>query len=72
MSIRRLPPDVPTAVRQEIETEAWTVTQTKSGHYRWRHPNGALVHSASTPSDHRAWANHLAVLRRTRKQRQAP
>jgi len=32
----------------------WTVTLTRSGHYRYEKPGRAIVFSSSTPSCHRA------------------
>ena len=61
---RRLLRDAPSSALDEIEQEGWTVEYTKGGHLRWRHPNGAIVFAASTPSDYRAWANHMSHLRR--------
>jgi hypothetical protein len=39
-------------------------TPTGSGHVRFRHPAGGVVHTSSTPSDRRAWRNLRAQLRR--------
>lgn len=54
-------------VRQLIraaEAQGWAVSRTRGGHLRWRAPSGALVFTASTPSDWRALANILSYLRR--------
>jgi hypothetical protein len=42
----------------------YSAEPTAGGHIRFVHPSGALVHSASTPSDHRALRNARADLRR--------
>jgi hypothetical protein len=49
---------------KEAEQQGWTVTQRKNGHYMWTAPNGKKVFSASTPSDPRAFKNHLSTLRK--------
>jgi predicted RNA binding protein YcfA (HicA-like mRNA interferase family) len=64
--IRQLLRTAPSAVRDEIELEGWTVERTRNSHFRWLHPSGAIVISSSSPSDHRHWANHLSRLRRAR------
>ncbi|MGV8845817.1 MAG: hypothetical protein ACOH1Y_12525 [Propionicimonas sp.] len=46
------------------EAAGWTVTNTRGGHMKWKARNGAAVFSASTPSDKRAMANHISLLRR--------
>jgi hypothetical protein len=47
------------AVRQ-----GWKVQRTGGGHLAWCSPAGAVVFSASTPSDWRALQNHKAHLRK--------
>jgi hypothetical protein len=42
----------------------WTITRTKNDHLKWRGPEGQLVVSASTPSDHRAITAIRVRLRR--------
>jgi hypothetical protein len=42
----------------------YSAEPTAGGHIRFVHPSGALVHSASTPSDHRALRTARADLRR--------
>jgi predicted RNA binding protein YcfA (HicA-like mRNA interferase family) len=42
----------------------WTVEQTRGGHYRLRHPNGAIVFTPTTPSCHRSLQNTASELRR--------
>jgi hypothetical protein len=42
----------------------YSAEPTAGGHIRFTHPSGALVHTASTPSDHRARANARSDLRR--------
>jgi hypothetical protein len=64
--LRAAPPEVV----EEFE-RGWAIESTRGGHVRWTHPSGAIVHAASTPSDHRAWRNHLATLRRERRSRAA-
>ena len=50
----------------KVATDAgWNVTPTRGGHIKWQAPTGAVVFSASTPSDKRAMANHIGFLRRT-------
>lgn len=44
--------------------QGWEVTHTRNQHLRFRSPDGALVFSPSTPSDHRAIKNKIADLRR--------
>lgn len=46
------------------EQQGWEITKTSGGHFRWRGPDGALVISGSTLSDHRAVKNMQARLRR--------
>jgi hypothetical protein len=45
----------------------WTATTTRNGHIRLRHPNGALIYTGSTPSDHRAVRNAAADIRRAER-----
>jgi hypothetical protein len=45
----------------------WIVKRTAGGHLRMTHPNGALIYSASTPSDWRATRNAVARLRRAER-----
>lgn len=42
----------------------WSVAKTRGNHVKWVSPTGAVVFSASTPSDHRAIYNIRAQLRR--------
>jgi len=49
---------------REYRRQGWVVEISPGGHMRWRSPGGALVFSASTPSDRRSIANHVARLRR--------
>ena len=46
--------------------QGWTVEPTRKGHWWFRPPNPAAgqVLVAGTPSDHRAWKNVVAELRR--------
>ena len=48
----------------EAERRGWVVDRTNGGHHRLRHPTGATVIVASTPSCPRAVANAAAHLRR--------
>jgi hypothetical protein len=51
----------------EARRQGWRVEQTgkSSRHLKWYSPDGkAVIVSSSTPSDHRAIKNHLALLRR--------
>lgn len=62
-----------TSLRGLISTarlRGWTVTYTPGGHVRFAHPDGGLVHAASTPSDYRAVRNIAAELRRQETQQQ--
>lgn len=48
-----------------IATErGWTVSPTKKGHIKFTAPNGAIIVTSSTPSDHRSWKNLRGQLRR--------
>ena len=43
----------------------WTVTLRQgSGHLEWRSPDGEVIITPSTPSDHRSYRNSRARLRR--------
>lgn len=44
--------------------QGWEINKTNGGHLRWKAPAGALIFSASTPSDRRAVANLRSQLRR--------
>ena len=46
--------------------QGWTVQQTRKGHWWFRPPDptAGQVLLAGTPSDHRAWRNATAKLRR--------
>lgn len=51
---------------KDLEKNGYTVTDTRGGHKAIRHPQKpGVVHSASTPSDHRGLKNLKAQLRRT-------
>ena len=45
------------------ENQGWQVTKTKSSHWKWTSPQGAIVFSAQTPSDLRALKNIKKELR---------
>lgn len=50
---------------RDLELQGWRVELRKSGHYVAYAPDGEhMVTFASTPSDHRALRNILALLRR--------
>ncbi len=42
----------------------WSITLTGTGHLRWESPDGTVVITPSTPSDHRSSRNSRARLRR--------
>lgn len=46
----------------------WEVARTNGGHFRWKHPNGSIVFTGSTPSDRRALKNIETHLRRVERQ----
>lgn len=52
--------------------DGWRVEPTRGGHLRLRHPSGALVHAAGTPSDRRALANTLSTMRRELRRHPQP
>lgn len=59
--------DMRALVRQKRK-EGWEVEPTKKGHLRWVFvATGAIVISASTPSDHRTLLNTMADIRRCEK-----
>lgn len=64
--LRSILREAPIEVVREVESEGWTLEMTGGNHVKWLHPSGAFVYGASTPSDRRAWANHLSRLRRAR------
>lgn len=47
-----------------LRSQGWTVTLTRSNHYRCQSPSGASTWTPSTPSDHRGIKNLRADLRR--------
>jgi hypothetical protein len=53
---------------EQASQRGWAVAPTRNGHYRWTHQSGAIVHSGSTLSDHRAIKNIAAMLRRAERQ----
>jgi hypothetical protein len=48
----------------KLTRAGWEARVTGSGHWRLRAPSGALIFTASTPSDYRGLANLRARLRR--------
>ena len=44
--------------------QGWSVKATRGNHIRWQAPTGAIVFSASTPSDVRAYRNMASDLRK--------
>jgi predicted RNA binding protein YcfA (HicA-like mRNA interferase family) len=51
---------------REIERLGWSAERTRGGHLRCSHPLAAYpVFAAGTPSDHRAWKNFQAHLKRS-------
>lgn len=54
---------------REAAKEGWTASHTSNGHYKWRHRDGGIFFSSSTPSDRRAEKNIRADMKRySRKQ----
>lgn len=52
------------SVLKEAERQGWRVVPTKGGHWRLYAPDGVnIVHTAGTPSDHRALDNTIAKMR---------
>jgi predicted RNA binding protein YcfA (HicA-like mRNA interferase family) len=50
------------------EARGWRVELTRrGGHVRLTHPDGTIVVTGSTPSDHRALANLKAQMRRAER-----
>jgi len=49
-------------LRKAAEQQGWTVNLTKGGHRKWTSPQGEIVFSAYTPSDHRAIKNIIREL----------
>ena len=50
-------------VREFAEDQGWTIVQ-GGKHMKWISPTGETFIQAVTASDHRAWRNHLARLRK--------
>jgi len=46
------------------EQSGWLVRRTKRGHYQWLPPQGRVIVTAGTPSDHRAMSNIKSMLRK--------
>jgi predicted RNA binding protein YcfA (HicA-like mRNA interferase family) len=52
------------ALVELAEAQGWEVTQNGGGHLRFQGPEGQLVFTAQTPSDHRSIKNATSFLRR--------
>jgi hypothetical protein len=52
----------------QARRRGWSVGLTRKGHWRLRHPSGAVVHAGSTPSCPRSLLNLRADLRRAERQ----
>jgi predicted RNA binding protein YcfA (HicA-like mRNA interferase family) len=52
---------------RQAEARGWSLQLTNGGHWRLRHPSGAVVVTSSSPSDGRALANLRAQLRRVER-----
>jgi hypothetical protein len=64
--------DFPKTYRKEMELaikRGWTVSRGGGGHmiFRWK-GGGSQIATSSTPSDHRAYKNHVARMRQTEKE----
>lgn len=62
---------IPHRLLQEIKRIApgWRVELTNGNHLRLTHPSGGIIHTAYSPSDHRARRNLAAHVRRYERQR---
>lgn len=49
---------------QKYEALGWKILRTRKGHQRWVSPNGPVIIHSGTPSDTRAYKNHVARLKR--------
>lgn len=59
--------DMKAFVRRKIK-EGWKIERTKKGHLRWFcAATGAVIFSASTPSDYRTLQNTMADIKRCEK-----
>jgi predicted RNA binding protein YcfA (HicA-like mRNA interferase family) len=54
---------------RKARAEGWVATLTRKSHVRLRHPSGAVVIAAGTPSSRRAGAEMLADLARALKRK---
>jgi hypothetical protein len=57
-------PEALRALARAAHRTGWRVTLTGTGHLRWEAPDGTVVITPSTPSDHRSYRNSRARLRR--------
>ncbi len=49
---------------EALAKSGWTPKRTNGGHLRFTKPGRPIIHTSSTPSDHRAVRNALAMLAR--------
>ena len=53
------------AQARRARAAGWQITRTRSGHYRWQHPDGTVVITGSTPNGgKRSIRNSRAQLRK--------
>ena len=57
-------PDALRSLARTARASGWLITRRKSGHLAWRSPDGEVIITPSTPSDHRSSKNARARLRR--------
>lgn len=51
--------------KEAAESQGWVVESTKKHHWKFKAPNnGVLITVSGTPSDHRAFKNFIAQMRR--------
>lgn len=51
----------------QLLSRGWTIRRGRGGHYKLSHPSGKTVVVSRSPSDHRAWLNLRASIRRIEK-----
>jgi hypothetical protein len=54
----------PRKLMKRAKDQGWQIHRTRNSHLMWVAPHGEKLYCASTPSDHRAWRNHVARMRR--------